>query len=134
AEARLRFGRDLNRFVRVGLDGQARFRAAGEKPLPGDRTWDIVGGPQFMVGVSHFYGALTVGPATMGVNNGIGWTGGLSVAATTYWRATVEASVTDAGRGKARVRAVAENGKPKEHEEAEGGARDEKAEADEKSA
>jgi hypothetical protein len=73
-EGRLRLGRDLGRFARLGIDGQMRVRASGDKPLPGGRTWDFAGGPQVLVGSGHLFGALTGGPATMGVVDHVGWT------------------------------------------------------------
>jgi hypothetical protein len=83
AEGRLRFGRDLGSLARLGVDGQARFRLAGDRPLAGGRTWDFAGGPQILFGSKHFYGALTGGPATMGVLRDVGWTGILSLGGST---------------------------------------------------
>ncbi len=83
AEGRLRFGRDLGGLLRVGVDGQARFRLAGDKRLPGNRTWDFAGGPQLLLGSNHFFGAVTGGPATMGIERNIGWTTVISVGGTT---------------------------------------------------
>jgi hypothetical protein len=68
-EARARFGYDLGRLVRLGLDGQVRFRVAGPKYLPNGRTWDFVAASQLMVGSSNFFGAFTAGPTTMGVQS-----------------------------------------------------------------
>ena len=82
-EGRLRLGRDLGRLARIGLDGQLRVRAAGDKPLPGGRRWDFAGGPQFLIGSGHFFGALTAGPATMGVVDNVGWTAIASLGGTT---------------------------------------------------
>jgi len=73
-EGRLRLGRDVASLLRVGLDGQARVRAAGDTKLVGGRTWDFAGGPQLLVGASRFFGALTAGPATMGVETRVGFT------------------------------------------------------------
>jgi len=73
-EARLRLGRDVGRFVRVGLDGQARYRFAGTNALLGGRKGDFAAGPQLLVGTRNFYGSLTAGPATMGVESNLGWT------------------------------------------------------------
>jgi hypothetical protein len=78
-EARLRLAHDLGDLVRVGLDSQARYRVAGTKSLLGGRSGDFVGGPQLLVGTSHFYGSVTAGPATMGVESGIGWTSIVSI-------------------------------------------------------
>jgi hypothetical protein len=76
AEGRLRLGYDLTPLVRVGADGQARWRLAGTRPLPGNRTWDAAGGPQIMIGTGRFFGALTAGPSTMGIASTgvVGWT------------------------------------------------------------
>ena len=82
-EARLRLAHDLGNLVRVGLDSQARYRVAGTKSLPGGRSGDFVGGPQLLVGTSHFYGSVTAGLATMGVESGIGWTSIVSIGGVT---------------------------------------------------
>ena len=76
-EGRLRFGYDVSAAVRVGVDGQARWRLAGTAALPGGRTWDVAGGPQLAVGSGHFFGLLTAGPTTMGVTEAgvVGWNG-----------------------------------------------------------
>jgi hypothetical protein len=83
AEGRLRLGRDIGSLVRVGVDGQARFRLAGDFRLPGGRTWDFAGGPQVVLGTNRFFGALTAGPATMGVLSNVGWTAIVSVGGAT---------------------------------------------------
>ncbi len=67
AEARLRLGYDVHRLVWLGVDGQTRMRVAGPKTLPNGRIWDFAAGPQVLVGVSHFFGALTAGPTTTGL-------------------------------------------------------------------
>jgi hypothetical protein len=77
-EGRLRAGRDLGRLLRLGVDGEARTRASGDARLPGGRTWDFTGGPQVLVGSGALFGALTAGPATMGVTRGVGWSAMLS--------------------------------------------------------
>jgi hypothetical protein len=75
-EGRLRLGYDVASMVRVGIDGQGRYRLSGSKNLPNGATWDAVGGPQILVGTDHFFGALTGGPTTMGVTSSgvVGWT------------------------------------------------------------
>jgi hypothetical protein len=83
AEGRLRLGRDLGSLFRVGVDGQARVRLAGSSRLPGGRTWDFAGGPQVLLGSDRFFGALTAGPATMGVWSNVGWTSIVSVGGAT---------------------------------------------------
>jgi hypothetical protein len=82
-EGRLRLARDLGSSFRAGLDGQARFRVNGDTRLPGNRTWDFAGGPQVMAGFGNLFGAVTAGPATMGVQSGIGWTSVVSIGGST---------------------------------------------------
>jgi hypothetical protein len=76
-EGRLRAGRDLGRFVRLGVDSQLRVRATGPRVL--GRTWDFVAGPQVVVGTRSFYASLTSGPTTVGIADGVGWSGLVSV-------------------------------------------------------
>ena len=66
-EGRLRVGRMVGQWVRLGLDGQARLRVAGPRLLPNKKTWDFSAGPQVVVGNRYFFGTLTAGPATMGL-------------------------------------------------------------------
>jgi hypothetical protein len=66
-EGRLRVGYDLSSLVRVGLDGQGRWRLAGDLRLPGNRTWDFAAGPQVLVSTGPFFGSITAGPTTMGL-------------------------------------------------------------------
>jgi hypothetical protein len=75
-EARLRLGYDVTRLVRVGADGQFRYRLSGTTRLLNGALWDFAAGPQILVGSSHFFGALTGGPTTMGLTKGgvAGWT------------------------------------------------------------
>jgi hypothetical protein len=68
-EARARFGYDASRWVRVGVDGQGRYRLAGTKKLLNGSSYDFAGGPQVAVGSGAFFGAFTFGPTTMGVSN-----------------------------------------------------------------
>lgn len=76
AEGRLRLGYDVASMVRVGVDGQGRWRLSGSRALPSGAWWDFAGGPQIVIGTGHFFGALTGGPATMGVASSgvVGWT------------------------------------------------------------
>ena len=75
AEGRLRFGKDVSEWVRVGIDSQARVRLTGPKYLPNGQIWDFAAGPQIMIGSKAFFGALTGGPATMGLlSPNLGWT------------------------------------------------------------
>jgi hypothetical protein len=83
-EGRLRFGKDIADMVRVGVDGQGRYRLAGDTKLIGGRTWDFAAGPQLMIGSSHFFGSLTAGPTYMNVASGVGWTGIISLGGASF--------------------------------------------------
>lgn len=84
AEARLRFGYDLARLVRLGMDGQARLRIGRPKYLPNGRIWDFAAGAQVLLGNADFFGAFTAGPSTMGVlTDAIGATAILSLGGST---------------------------------------------------
>lgn len=80
-EARARFGYDASRWVRIGLDGQGRYRLAGTRMLLNGESYDFAGGPQVAVGAGSFFGALTAGPTTMGIasRNTVGASAMLSV-------------------------------------------------------
>ncbi len=82
-EGRLRLNHSIGNLVRLGIDGQARYRAAGAKKLPGNRNGDFAIGPQVIVGSSNFFGAFTTGAATMGIVNQVGWTSILSIGGST---------------------------------------------------
>jgi hypothetical protein len=85
AEGRLRCGRDVTDWLRVGVDSQARARLAGPKYLPNGRTWDFAAGAQAIVGADHYFGALTAGPTTMNlVTKDVGWTAMLLAGGTTF--------------------------------------------------
>lgn len=75
-EGRLRLGYDVASMVRVGIDGQGRWRLSGTRNLPNGAIWDAAGGPQILIGTGHFFGSLTGGPTTMGVTSSgiVGWT------------------------------------------------------------
>jgi len=74
-EGRLRMGRAVVPWLRVGVDGQARVRIAGPRYLPNGRTWDFVGGAQAIVNGNSFFGSLTAGPTTTGLlSKNVGWT------------------------------------------------------------
>lgn len=80
-EARARIGYDANRWIRIGLDGQGRYRLAGTKKLLNGSSYDFAGGPQVAVGSGAFFGAFTFGPTTMGISDthAVGGTAILSV-------------------------------------------------------
>ncbi|MDB4993491.1 MAG: hypothetical protein JWM74_923 [Myxococcaceae bacterium] len=78
AEGRARLGHDLGSFTRLGFDTQARFRIAGDKRLPGDRTWDFAAGPEAVFAFGRMYGSLFTG-ATSSTVPGVQRLGWLSV-------------------------------------------------------
>jgi hypothetical protein len=70
--------------LRLGLDSQARVRLHGPRYLPNGRVWDFAAGPQAIFGTKNFFGALTAGPATMGLlSDRLGWNAIASVGGTT---------------------------------------------------
>jgi hypothetical protein len=83
-EARFRLGYEVAPSVRVGIDGQARYRLAGSRTLAGGRRWDAVGGPQVGVSFGPVYSTVTVGPSSVDVASGIGWTATASVGAVAW--------------------------------------------------
>lgn len=84
AEARLRIGSELGRWFWLGLDGQGRVRASGERSLPNGKIWDFAAGPQCLFGSRSFFASLTAGPATMGLlSSKVGFTSVLLVGGTT---------------------------------------------------
>jgi hypothetical protein len=84
AELRLRVGLDVSPALRIGFDGQARYRVAGSRLLAGARHWDVLGGPQIGVSVGPTYASVTVGPSTVDVASGVGWTALASVGAVSW--------------------------------------------------
>lgn len=84
-EGRLRFGRDVGEYFRLGVDGQARVRLAGPKYLPNGEIWDFAVGPQALLGSRHFFGSLTGGPTTTGLlSDRVGWNVLLALGGTTF--------------------------------------------------
>jgi hypothetical protein len=85
SEARVRFGYDVNKLLRLGVDSQARIRLNGPRYLPNGRVWDFAAGPQAVLGKNGFFGAVTAGPATMGLlSDRLGWNAIASVGGTTF--------------------------------------------------
>jgi hypothetical protein len=85
AEGRARVGYDLGSHVRLGVDGQARYRLHGTFQLPGNRDGDYAFGPQTIVAFGRFLAAFTAGPTSMGLIDGsraFGWTSFLSIGGT----------------------------------------------------
>ncbi len=82
-EGRFRIGYDVASLVRIGIDAQGRDRLHGTNPLPNGSKWDMAGGAQIIVGSGQYFGALTAGPATMGLttHNVVGETAVLSLCA-----------------------------------------------------
>jgi len=83
-EGRLRIGRDIGEHLRLGVDGQARYRLSGDAPLVGGRSGDFAGGPQVLFGSGHFFGAFTAGPTTTNVFSGLGWTAVATIGGATF--------------------------------------------------
>jgi hypothetical protein len=68
-----RAGYDVLPFLRIGGEGRARVRFSGDVTLPGGRTWDMFIAPQVLGYYGAFFGALTAGPSTVGIADGVGW-------------------------------------------------------------
>jgi len=81
AEGRLRLGYDVIRFVRLGAVGQVRSRLAGDRALAGGHKWDAMGGPAISAWYTRFLLCLNGGPSTVGVANGVGAYGMVTLAA-----------------------------------------------------
>jgi hypothetical protein len=80
AEQKLRAGFALVGPVRGSLVLRVRERVAGERPLSGGRTWDALGGPELLASLGPLALAASGGPTTVGVSQGLGAYGMLSVA------------------------------------------------------
>jgi hypothetical protein len=78
-EWKFRAGYDVNRFVRIGVDGRMRYRVGGDTLLPGKRLGDALGGPEVLFGYKNFFLSASGGPSTVGVKSGLGWTTALTV-------------------------------------------------------
>jgi len=74
-----RAGYDVLPFLRIGGEGRARQRLSGDASLPGGRSWDAYAGPQVLGYSGAFFGALTAGPSTVGIQGGLGWLALLTV-------------------------------------------------------
>jgi hypothetical protein len=71
-EVKMRLGYDVTSWMRLGLDGRFRYRVTGDNLLPGNRQGDGVGGPEVLFGYKWFFLALSGGPSTVGVAQGLG--------------------------------------------------------------
>jgi len=80
-ELKLRAGYDVGAGVRLGAEGQARRRFAGPNKLAGGRDWDALGGPQVSWQGAPMLVAMSFGPSTAGVAQGVGLYTMLTVAA-----------------------------------------------------
>lgn len=80
-ELKARAGYDLGGGFRLGAEGQARRRFAGPNSLAGGRTWDALGGPMLAWQGEPMTVAMSFGPSTTGVAQGVGAYGMLTVAA-----------------------------------------------------
>jgi hypothetical protein len=74
-EALLRTGYEVLPALQLGVEGRYRARIAGDASLAGGKNWDAVGGPEVVVSLDRFFGALLVGPTTVGVVDGVGFGG-----------------------------------------------------------
>jgi hypothetical protein len=79
AEAKLRLGYDVADWARLGVDGRARYRLRGDRELAGGRKADFIGGPQFTVSWSQFYGSALAGVSTVDISSKVGAAGWLTV-------------------------------------------------------
>jgi len=68
-----RLGYDVMQPVRLGLEGRVRQRLAGRGELPGARTADGFVGAQAMLTHEQLFLAVTGGPTTIAIANGVGW-------------------------------------------------------------
>lgn len=72
-EGLARAGYDVLPYLRLGGEGRIRYRVAGDATLPGARTWDGIVGPQVLGHYNAFFGAVTGGPANVGIVSKVGW-------------------------------------------------------------
>jgi hypothetical protein len=79
AELLVRAGYDVLPFLRLGAEGRGRYRLAGHAELPGNRVWDAIAGAQVSAFANNYFGALTIGPSTVGIADNIGWSALVSV-------------------------------------------------------
>jgi hypothetical protein len=79
-----RFGYEVLGPLRLGAEGRVRQRLAGDARLAGNRNWDALGGAQALLAYEPVVIALTAGPSTVGVVDGVGWTAIATVAAVAY--------------------------------------------------
>lgn len=80
--ARLRYA--IAEYLSLGAEGRGRYRLRGSAPLPGGRDWDAFGGAQVCAQSTHFFGAFTFGPSTIGIERGVGWQGMLTAGGVSF--------------------------------------------------
>jgi hypothetical protein len=84
-EVKLRLGYDVTKWMRVGADSRFRYRLAGDFSLPGKRAGDFLAGPEIVFGYKYFFAALSGGPATYKIVEGIGWTATTTIGGAYFW-------------------------------------------------
>jgi len=80
AEGKLRLGYQVLASVQVGIVGRFRQRVIGERSLAGGKSWDFIGGGEVVASLGPCAIAASGGPTTLGVADGVGAYGMLSVA------------------------------------------------------
>jgi hypothetical protein len=78
-EALLRTGYDVLPSLQLGIEGRYRARLTGDASLAGGKSWDLVGGPEVIASLDRFFGVLMAGPTTVGVVDGVGVAGLVSI-------------------------------------------------------
>jgi len=79
-EGKLRFGYNVLEPLRVGVVGRFRQRVVGERSLAGGKGWDFIGGGEVVASLGPCAISASGGPTTLGVADGVGAYGMLSVA------------------------------------------------------
>jgi hypothetical protein len=80
AEGKLRLAYQVLDPLSVGLVGRFRQRVVGARSLPGGKSWDFIGGAEVVASLGPCAIAASGGPTTLGVADGVGAFGMLSVA------------------------------------------------------
>lgn len=80
AEGKLRVAYDVLGPLRAGVVGRFRKRVVGERSLAGGKSWDFIGGAELVASLGPCAISASGGPTTLGVAEGVGAYGMLSVA------------------------------------------------------
>jgi hypothetical protein len=80
AEGKLRVAYDVLGPLRAGVVGRFRKRVIGERSLAGNKSWDFIAGGELVVSLGPCAISASGGPTTLGVADGVGAYGMLSVA------------------------------------------------------